>query len=87
MPPNLDSDCNSSTEAVPKVVGGKETQVTVQSTEEWRHSPVDHRAETLHSDDESGNILERNYTGMFEGPEKTLEVVFRRVSDEHIDLR
>ena len=33
------------------------------------------------SDDESGNIMERDYTGMFEGPEKTLEVVFRRVED------
>lgn len=32
------------------------------------------------SDDESGNIMERDYTGMFEGPEKTLEVVFRRVT-------
>jgi S-adenosylmethionine decarboxylase len=32
------------------------------------------------SDDESGNIIERDYTGMFEGPEKTLEVVFRRVA-------
>ncbi|EEC51651.1 predicted protein, partial [Phaeodactylum tricornutum CCAP 1055/1] len=27
-----------------------------------------------------------DYTGMFEGPEKTLEVVFRRDSDEHTDL-
>jgi S-adenosylmethionine decarboxylase len=33
------------------------------------------------SDDESGNIMERDYTGMFEGPEKTLEVVFRRIGD------
>lgn len=29
--------------------------------------------------------MERDYTGMFEGPEKTLEVVFRRVHDEHFD--
>ena len=35
------------------------------------------------SDDESGNIMERDYTGMFEGPEKTLEVVFRRMGDLH----
>ena len=36
------------------------------------------------SDDESGNIMERDYTGMFEGPEKTLEVVFRRVVDNAV---
>lgn len=33
-------------------------------------------------DDESGNMLDRDYTGMFEGPEKTLEVVFRRIDEE-----
>ena len=32
-------------------------------------------------DDGSGNIMEREYTGQFEGPEKTLEVVFRRKGD------
>jgi len=32
-------------------------------------------------DDGSGNIIEREYTGKFEGPEKTLEVVFRRKGD------
>jgi len=32
-----------------------------------------------HFDDEgSGNIIDREYTGQFEGPEKTLEVVFRK---------
>lgn len=39
------------------------------------------------SDDESGNLIDRDYTGMFEGPEKTLEVVFRRVHDNHVDPR
>lgn len=41
------------------------------------HNPAEewHRSD----DEESGNVLERDYTGMFEGPEKTLEVVFRRV--------
>ena len=35
-----------------------------------------------HFDDEgSGNIIEREYTGKFEGPEKTLEVVFRIKGD------
>eukprot|EP00563_Minutocellus_polymorphus_P012709 CAMPEP_0181074630 /NCGR_PEP_ID=MMETSP1070-20121207/29697_1 /TAXON_ID=265543 /ORGANISM="Minutocellus polymorphus, Strain NH13" /LENGTH=532 /DNA_ID=CAMNT_0023155745 /DNA_START=243 /DNA_END=1841 /DNA_ORIENTATION=+ len=33
----------------------------------------------LDDDDHSGEI--REYTGVFEGPEKTLEVVFRRVTD------
>ena len=28
---------------------------------------------------------DREYTGMFEGPEKTLEIVFRRTHDEHYD--
>ena len=37
------------------------------------------------SDDESGNLMDRDYTGTFEGPEKTLEVLFRRVHDEHYD--
>ena len=32
-------------------------------------------------DDGSGNIIEREYTGKFEGPEKTLEVVFRKKGD------
>jgi S-adenosylmethionine decarboxylase len=35
-----------------------------------------------HSDDECSGAM-REYTGMFEGPEKTLEVVFRRAHDEH----
>jgi S-adenosylmethionine decarboxylase len=38
------------------------------------------------SDDElSGNVMERDYTGVFEGPEKTLEVVFRRIRDHRED--
>jgi S-adenosylmethionine decarboxylase len=32
-------------------------------------------------DDGSGDFIEREYTGKFEGPEKTLEVVFRRKGD------
>jgi S-adenosylmethionine decarboxylase len=39
-------------------------------------------------DDQSGVCSvaeEREYTGFFEGPEKTLEVVFRRIHDEHYD--
>ena len=40
--------------------------------EEWNRQSIPS------DDDESGNLLDRDYTGMFEGPEKTLEVVFRR---------
>ncbi|GAX19122.1 S-adenosylmethionine decarboxylase [Fistulifera solaris] len=36
-------------------------------------------------EDDNNSGQERDYTGMFEGPEKTLEVVFRRVSDEYTD--
>jgi S-adenosylmethionine decarboxylase len=35
-----------------------------------------------HSDDDCSGAM-REYTGMFEGPEKTLEVVFRRAHDAH----
>jgi len=43
------------------------------------------QASVEHSDDDlSGALIGRDYTGMFEGPEKTLEVVFRR-DDEHHD--
>lgn len=41
---------------------------------------VEVRCPSIASDDESGNMLDRDYTGMFEGPEKTLEVVFRRIN-------
>jgi len=37
------------------------------------------QSSVMSDDDESGNVLDRDYTGMFEGPEKTLEVVFRRL--------
>ena len=36
----------------------------------------------LFSDEESGNVINRDYTGVFEGPEKTLEVVFRQSHQE-----
>lgn len=43
---------------------------------------------SLVSDDGSGQFdnADREYTGIFEGPEKTLEVVFRRTKDDHVDL-
>lgn len=36
-----------------------------------------------YDDSGSGDIEEREYTGKFEGPEKTLEVVFRKKGDTH----
>lgn len=39
---------------------------------------VEWNGQSHFDDDSSGNLLDRDYTGMFEGPEKTLEVVFRR---------
>uniref|UniRef100_A0A7S3P618 adenosylmethionine decarboxylase n=1 Tax=Amphora coffeiformis TaxID=265554 RepID=A0A7S3P618_9STRA len=69
--PAPDSDCHSSgddEQRVPREVLSPNPAV------DWnRHSAV------LSDDDESGNVLDRDYTGMFEGPEKTLEVVFRRL--------
>lgn len=80
----VDIDCNSSNESVPKEVGGTKTAVDLPVGGISRPPPViEHH--TLASDDSSGNILDRDYTGVFEGPEKTLEVCFRRISDDHID--
>lgn len=36
-------------------------------------------ARDLHSDDEHSGHVDREYTGVFEGPEKTLEVFFRKI--------
>ena len=72
MPPvPPDSDCQSSgDECVPREVVSPNPALA-----DWnRH---------LSDDDESGNVLDRDYTGMFEGPEKTLEVVFRRLDTSH----
>jgi S-adenosylmethionine decarboxylase len=90
-----DSDEDGS---VPQVVGGNQTTVhhhrddrepgramspPVTSHVAANHSMMEHH--TLMSDDESGNIMERDYTGVFEGPEKTLEVMFRRNNEERTD--
>lgn len=64
--------CDSHVTTAPPSPESVPTEVT-----QFNHHPL--------SDDESGNMMEREYTGTFEGPEKTLEVVFRRVSDEHVD--
>lgn len=91
--------CDSSIESVPDVVGGCDTVIqpphptlhritSVGEDEEIlpSTSPSPPNVHTDFSDDESGNIMERDYTGMFEGPEKSLEVVFRRVGGEPTDM-
>mmetsp|Transcript_18926 Transcript_18926/g.24347 ORF Transcript_18926/g.24347 Transcript_18926/m.24347 type:complete len:462 (+) Transcript_18926:221-1606(+) len=70
MPPNLDHLSDS--DEVPGVVPD-DRDATVQSNVH------------VSSDDESGNVADREYTGSFEGPEKTLEVCFRRIHDDHVD--
>lgn len=69
-----------------------DVKVVVDATPAWRqdeHPLVRPQSgqPVLTSDDESGHLVDRDYTGMFEGPEKTLEVVFRRISDDVIDSR
>lgn len=50
-------------------------------------STLEHHAPQGSDDEGSGHLCERDYTGMFEGPEKTLEVVFRPIGqgDSHIN--
>ena len=91
-----DDSISGGGDSVPEVVGVEtpfsgDAQIGVAS--DSGHStglllPVRHGGSvdpTVFSDDESGNLLDRDYTGMFEGPEKTLEVVFRRVGDEPVE--
>ena len=59
----------------------QQLQSEAQNSVSSNHQP-DNMLLTDDEDDHSGRI----YTGTFEGPEKTLEVVFRRVSDEHTDF-
>lgn len=98
--PTCDSS-HSSNDSVPDVVGGEKTVFhephaavhrcgtpsgdSVEDDEALASVTPDAVQTTDFSDDESGNIMERDYTGMFEGPEKTLEVVFRRVGNSHSD--
>lgn len=79
-----DTDCDSTNDDIPRVVGDKRTSVgpPLPPTNPHHRDGLD----TLVSDDDSGNILDRDYTGMFEGPEKTLEVVFRRMDDCPVEL-
>jgi S-adenosylmethionine decarboxylase len=78
MPPAPDFDI----QGVPELVGGEKAadSPTVEARDWNSHSQVG-----ISDDEHSGHVLERDYTGMFEGPEKTLEVVFRKLEDDHID--
>jgi S-adenosylmethionine decarboxylase len=79
LPPQHDSDANSH-EGVPEVIDEKKTMMHVPSGD-WNTET----GTTLSDDEGSGHMMERDYTGMFEGPEKNLEVVFRKIDDAHID--
>jgi S-adenosylmethionine decarboxylase len=89
-----DPSCDSSQESVPQVVGGAKTLIQSHgSTDDLKIGVGSYNPKTgssspvqwIEDDNESGNIMERDYTGMFEGPEKTLEVFFRRIDGERID--
>lgn len=70
-------------DGVPQVVGLKGTEVHL--ADEVIGSNDDYVSGCNNagvSDDElSANMIDRDYTGIFEGPEKTLEVVFRRMRE------
>jgi S-adenosylmethionine decarboxylase len=91
VPVELEDCCNSSNE------GGNSNEgcdadvpaciVDTSSTSPGSHENCENSNLHFLSDDEcSGNLMERDYTGMFEGPEKTLEVVFRRLHGKHVEL-
>lgn len=70
--------CDSSSDgnAIPKVVN-KSPAIVLPMMKPLQDSAF------CFSDDDSGNLLDKDYTGMFEGPEKTLEVSFRRKADDY----
>jgi S-adenosylmethionine decarboxylase len=78
LPPDL--ECDASHEGVPEVIDSKKT-LAHSPTSDWNTDT----GNTLSDDEASGHMMDRDYTGMFEGPEKNLEVVFRKIDDEHID--
>jgi S-adenosylmethionine decarboxylase len=81
VPRDADHHASGETATVPQVVVPAKEPAPVGLDWHGRHAGV------LSDDEHSGNLLlDRDYTGMFEGPEKTLEVVFRRIdgSDDHV---
>lgn len=58
--------------------GESNGRVTVTNPED-----IQPQAAPYHSDDDKSGEVDREYTGQFEGPEKTLEVCFRPVSSHH----
>mmetsp|Transcript_6916 Transcript_6916/g.14143 ORF Transcript_6916/g.14143 Transcript_6916/m.14143 type:complete len:462 (-) Transcript_6916:117-1502(-) len=84
MAPNLEEMLDSSSgEEETRAVSGTTTTTTIQT----HFTPTASCELSSSDDDESGNLIDRDYTGMFEGPEKTLEVVFRQVGNDHVDMR
>lgn len=75
------SSCDGEGRHVPVIVGGLGTALSdplAQSS-----SPV--HSNGIFDDEGSGQLIDRDYTGMFEGPEKTLEVFFRPVGMDDTD--
>ena len=66
VPPDSDYHSSGEERGVPNEV------VRPNPAVEWNRQSI------LSEDEHSGDVIDRDYTGMFEGPEKTLEVVFRR---------
>jgi S-adenosylmethionine decarboxylase len=76
---NEDRDDSSNEGVLPTEVGGPPSYVD--------HQPQGAPTDDYRSDDDhSGNLVDRDYTGVFEGPEKTLEVCFRIKDTEGLPL-
>jgi S-adenosylmethionine decarboxylase len=81
MPPNPDTDleCDSRQEGLPTVFETKAVTSVGVPASDWNLEPS---GNALSDDEGSGHMMERDYTGMFEGPEKTLEVLFRMIDHD-----
>jgi S-adenosylmethionine decarboxylase len=84
--PRVKDDYNdsSSEDGIPGVVAVTGNTVSIPK-EVTGVNEIDIIVRNIADDELSGNVLERDYTGIFEGPEKTLEVVFRRMHMDVID--
>lgn len=84
---SVNSD-SSSSNGVPKEVVGSNVNVQIpqQQLQQQLYSPND--AAVFSDDEHSGEMgmMDRDYTGVFEGPEKTLEVCFRKVNHSEANV-
>uniref|UniRef100_A0A7S2YHD0 adenosylmethionine decarboxylase n=1 Tax=Entomoneis paludosa TaxID=265537 RepID=A0A7S2YHD0_9STRA len=78
MAPNFDETLYNTSESPSDIVG---LTSNVLPDEGYRADPALASSILSSSDDESAQAIDRDYTGFFEGPEKTLEVVFRPIED------